>query len=178
MARCSVGLWVLIEIYVKTLVFIILFLILVIKSKTPAHIVEAGDLLLPVLNQSSCELILKLVQELPLENPECVCVCVITKHQLFCACLQGQQCSTSKGNPMPLLCSLGNVVGNPDQMIEWKSSVFQQVNFILLSTLPLNLVTYSEEHTCCGIQIQLSCQPLICKVALRFCKWSALEETT
>lgn len=57
-ARCSVSSWVLIELYVKTLAFIILFLILVIKSKVPAYIVEAGDLLLPVLNQSSCELIL------------------------------------------------------------------------------------------------------------------------
>lgn len=49
MARCSVGSWVLIEIYVKTLVLIILFLILVIRSKAPAHIVEAGDLLLLLL---------------------------------------------------------------------------------------------------------------------------------
>lgn len=57
---------VLIENYVKTLAFIILFLILVIKSKASVHIVEAGDLVLPVLNQSNYELILKLMQELPL----------------------------------------------------------------------------------------------------------------
>lgn len=68
------GSWVLIQIYVKTLVFIIVFLILVIVNKVPAHIVETCDLLLPVLNQSSCELIIKLMQELPLLEIPKVCV--------------------------------------------------------------------------------------------------------
>lgn len=56
-----------------------------------------------------------------------LCTCLAWHKSL----IAGQNCSTSKEKSSSLLFPLGNVLGNPHLMVEWKSNVFQQGNIKL-----------------------------------------------